>query len=230
MPSSSRCRIVLAEHHPIYRLGVRTLLENEADLEIVGEAVDGEQAITMVMGLRPDVLLLEHLLPDISGLEVLRRLAVAKSTTRAIVLTAAMAEPDLRTALLNGAWGIVFKNTETDILPQCVRRVMLGEHWVGFESVDALVAGLHISRNERRSGLTPRELDVVRGIAKGESNKDIAWRLGLSEQTVKNYLRRIFEKLNVANRVELALHAFEKEMIDDRSAPGLGKSRRVQES
>jgi two-component system nitrate/nitrite response regulator NarL len=230
MPGSSRCRIVLAEHHPIYRLGVRTLLENEADLEIVGEAVDGEQAITMVMGLRPDVLLLEHLLPDISGLEVLRRLAVAKSTTRAIVLTAAMAEPDLRTALLHGAWGVVFKNTESDILPQCVRRVMLGEHWVGFESVDALVAGLHISRNERRSGLTPRELDVVRGIAKGESNKDIAWRLGLSEQTVKNYLRRIFEKLNVANRVELALHAFEKEMIDDDSARGLSKSKRVQES
>ena len=72
----------------------------------------------------------------------------------------------------------MFKNTESEILPQCVRRVMLGEHWVGFESVDALVAGLHISRNERRSGLTPRELDVVRGIAKGESNKDIAWRLG----------------------------------------------------
>jgi two-component system nitrate/nitrite response regulator NarL len=230
MPSSSRCRSVLAEHHPIYRLGVRTLLENEADLEIVGEVVNGEQAIAMVMGLRPDVLLLEHLLPDISGLEVLRRLSVAKCTTRAIVLTAAMAEPDLRTALLHGAWGVVFKNTESDILPQCVRRVMLGEHWVGFESVDALVAGLHISRNERRSGLTPRELDVVRGIAKGESNKDIAWRLGLSEQTVKNYLRRIFEKLNVANRVELALHAFEKEMIDDDSTRGLTKSKRVHES
>jgi two-component system, NarL family, nitrate/nitrite response regulator NarL len=230
MPSSSRCRIVLAEHHPIYRLGVRTLLEHETDLEIVGEAIDGEQAITMVLGLRPDVLLLEHLLPDISGLEVLRRLGVAKCPTKAIVLTAAMEEPDLRTALLHGAWGVVFKNTESDILPQCVRRVMLGEHWVGFESVDALVAGLHVSRNERRSGLTPRELDVVRGIAKGESNKDIAWRLGLSEQTVKNYLRRIFEKLNVANRVELALHAFEKEMIDDDSAPGLSKSKRVQES
>jgi two-component system, NarL family, nitrate/nitrite response regulator NarL len=230
MPSSSRCRIVLAEHHPIYRLGVRTLLEHETDLEIVGEAIDGEQAITMVLGLRPDVLLLEHLLPDISGLEVLRRLGVAKCPTKAIVLTAAMEEPDLRTALLHGAWGVVFKNTESDILPQCVRRVMLGEHWVGFESVDALVAGLHISRNERRSGLTPRELDVVRGIAKGESNKDIAWRLGLSEQTVKNYLRRIFEKLNVANRVELALHAFEKEMIDEDSAPGLSKSKRVQES
>jgi two-component system nitrate/nitrite response regulator NarL len=230
MPSSSRCRIVLAEHHPIYRLGVRTLLEHETDLEIVGEAIDGEQAIAMVLSLRPDVLLLEHLLPDISGLEVLRRLGVAKCPTKAIVLTAAMEEPDLRTALLHGAWGVVFKNTESDILPQCVRRVMLGEHWVGFESVDALVAGLHVSRNERRSGLTPRELDVVRGIAKGESNKDIAWRLGLSEQTVKNYLRRIFEKLNVANRVELALHAFEKEMIDDDSAPGLSKSKRVQES
>jgi DNA-binding NarL/FixJ family response regulator len=107
---------------------------------------------------------------------------------------------------------------------------MLGEHWVGFESVDALVAGLHISRNERRSGLTPRELDVVRGIAKGESNKDIAWRLGLSEQTVKNYLRRIFEKLNVANRVELALHAFEKEMINDVPAPGVRKNKRARES
>ena len=230
MPSRSRCRIVLAEHHPIYRLGVRTLLGHETDLEIVGEATGGEQAIAMVMGLRPDVLLLEHLLPDISGLEVLRRLEVAKCPTKAIVLTAAMEEPDLRTALLHGAWGVVFKNADSEILPQCVRRVMLGEHWVGFESVDALIAGLHISRNERRSGLTPRELDVVRGIAKGESNKDIAWRLGLSEQTVKNYLRRIFEKLNVANRVELALHAFEKEMINDVPAPGVSKNKRARES
>jgi DNA-binding NarL/FixJ family response regulator len=92
---------------------------------------------------------------------------------------------------------------------------MLGERWVGFESVNALVGELHASRRETQSRLTPRELDVVRGIANSESNKDIARHLGLSEQTVKNYLRRIFEKLNVANRVELALHAFEKQLISE---------------
>jgi len=214
MPRSTT-RILLTEHHPIYRLGVRALLQSEPNLEVVGEAVDGEQALSLVASLRPDILLLEHVLPGINGLRVLQQLTAQNSATRTIMLTAAMDEPDLRSALLSGAWGVVFKNTEIEVLPQCIRQVMLGERWVGFESVNALVGELHASRRETQSRLTPRELDVVRGIANSESNKDIARHLGLSEQTVKNYLRRIFEKLNVANRVELALHAFEKQLISE---------------
>src|SRR5215831_4926242 len=101
--SRSSTRILLAQHHPIYRLGVRTLLQQERDLEVVGEAVDGEQALALVAALRPNILLLEHALPVINGLRVLQRLSAQKSATRVIMLTAAMDEPDLRSALTSGA-------------------------------------------------------------------------------------------------------------------------------
>jgi len=99
MPRSTT-RILLAEHHPIYRLGVRALLQSEPNLEVVGEAVDGEQALSLVASLRPDILLLEHVLPGINGLRVLQQLTAQNSATRTIMLTAAMDEPDLRSALL----------------------------------------------------------------------------------------------------------------------------------
>ncbi len=206
MTSQRTIRIVIADDHPIYRLGVKALLSTEPGFEVVGEAADGQQAVSLVSTLRPDILLLDFILPGLNGLDVLRRLQSAKTLTRTILVTATIQDAEIQTALLLGAWGVVLKETAMDILPTCIRRVLMGEHWVGVESVDAIVGGL---RSRTMGGgvasLTPRELDVVRLVAKGGSNKDIASELGLTEQTVKNYLRSIFEKLNVTNRVELAV-------------------------
>ncbi len=130
-----------------------------------------------------------------------------------------MSEPEIQHALLHGAWGVVLKHTATDVLPECIRQVMKGEHWIGVESVNALIGGIRAPAGGGSLSLTPREVDIVRRVARGASNKDIASDLTMGEQTVKNHLRRIFRKLNVANRVELALLAVEQQIGSDAGPP-----------
>jgi len=214
-------RVVIADDHPIFRIGLRTLMSSEAGLELVGEAQDGDHAIELVQRLRPDVLLLDLQLPGTTGLEVLSRLGSLDVPTRSVLLTAAIERGQMRTALVRGAWGVLLKQSTSELLTKCIRQVSRGEYWVGRESVGDLVEAL---RNPGRSdeqpgGLTPREREIVALIVTGASNKDIAWRLGLNEQTVKNHLRKIFDKLHVANRVELALTAVEQRLVVPAAPP-----------
>jgi len=207
--------VVVADDHPIYRIGLRTLLTAESGIELAGEAEDGLQAIAMVQALHPDILLLDFDLPGMSGLEVLRQLTPLNLPTRTVLLTAAIERPQIRTALVHGAWGVVLKQATTELLMKCLRQVSRGEYWVGRDSVGDLVEAL---RNSGRTeappgGLTARERQIVSLIVTGASNKAIASSLGLNEQTVKNHLRRIFDKLQVANRVELALTAVDKGLV-----------------
>jgi two-component system, NarL family, nitrate/nitrite response regulator NarL len=220
MRSSGSIRIAIADDHPIFRLGVRTLLSQHHGFAVIGEAGDGDAAIQMVTNLRPDVLLLDHNPPRLNGLDVVRRVQSARTGTRAIVLTAAMQDGDIQHALLHGAWGVVLKHTSSDLLPHCIRQVMEGEQWIGVESVNPLISGIRAPAGGGSLSLTPREVDIVRRVAKGAGNKDIAWELQMGEQTVKNHLRRIFRKLNVANRVELALLAVEQQIGAAEAEPG----------
>jgi DNA-binding NarL/FixJ family response regulator len=215
VPTPRAIRVVVADDHPIFRIGLRTLLGGENGIELVGEAENGDQAVALVQSLRPDVLLLDLDLPGTAGLEVLRQLAALNLDTRAVLLTAAIDRGQTRTALVRGAWGVVPKHCATDLLTKCIRQVSRGEYWVGRDSIGDLVDAL---RNPERTdvragGLTPRERQIVALIVTGASNKGIAGKLGLNEQTVKNHLRKIFDKLQVANRVELALTAVEKGLV-----------------
>ncbi|HYU80338.1 MAG TPA: response regulator transcription factor [Vicinamibacterales bacterium] len=207
-------RVMVADSHPLFRLGVRSLLAEEGSLELVGEAADGEETLEMVQRLRPDVLLLDVGLRRINGLEVLNRLQSMNLHTKTVLVTP---EPDrsaLRTALVRGARGVLLKHLATDLLTKCVRQVMKGELWIGREDVEDLVHALRRpTQSDEAALLTNRELDIVTAVIKGASNKVIAEQLGLGEQTVKNHLRRIFAKLQVANRVELALHAMKYGLI-----------------
>jgi two-component system nitrate/nitrite response regulator NarL len=219
MRSKGHVRIAIADSQPIFRLGVQTLLAQQPGLGVAGEAGTTGAAIELVDRTRPDVLLIDHNPPRIDALEVLRHLKAMRSSTRAIIVTGSMTEPEIQSALLQGTWGVVFKSSASTILPDCIRQVMKGEQWIGLESVNPLISGLRQAGTAGASSLTPREVDIVRRVARGASNKDIAAHLDMGEQTVKNHLRRIFRKLQVANRVELALMAIEHEaaLPDDTS-------------
>ena len=209
-------RIVVADSHPLFALGVRALVDDHPALEVVGEATDGEKTLQILGRTRPDVLLLDAALERIGGLEVLNRLQSMKLPTRAVLVAAAIDGTELRTALIRGARGVLLKHVAGDLMIKCVRQVVKGEYWIGRDSVADLVDALRRSSKaeDPASTLSQRERDIVSAVLKGASNKDIAWQLGLGEQTVKNHLRRIFAKLHVANRVELAVLAMANQIAD----------------
>ena len=213
-------RILIADDHPIFRDGLRKLLEAEPGFQIVGEAADGEEALTLVNQLHPDVLLLDVTMPKLPGLATLKELADAGHPTRAILLTAAIEKPEIVTALQLGARGVVMKDAATRLLFKSIRCVMDGQYWVGREAVADLVDTLRTLAPEpkadkrKKFGLTKRELEVLTEIVSGYTNKEIAQKLTLSEDTVKHHVTNIFNKLGVSNRLELALYAVHHQLVD----------------
>jgi len=211
---SERIRVAVADDHPIFRLGVRSLLAPEPDIDLVAEAEDGEAAVALVNRVHPDVLLLDLNLPVMNGLDVLRQLEADAADTRTVLVSAAVEPAQMRAAVLHGAYGVLLKHTASELLVRCIRQVAAGDYFLAPGEVGALVRAIRAPHGTAPGVLTPRELDIVRGVVKGLSNKEIASSLDISEQTVKNYLRNIFEKLNVGNRVELAMLAVERGLAD----------------
>jgi DNA-binding NarL/FixJ family response regulator len=218
-------RIVIADDHPIFRDGLRRLLAVEPDFEVVGEAPDGRQALRCVRAQRPDVLLLDLAMPGVGGLETLRELRAETEAVRAVVLTASIDREDALEAVRLGARGIVLKAAATPLLYKCIRAVVAGEYWIGHERVQDLVASLR-GFGDARSGerppaatLTRRELQVALAVLDGASNREIGQKLGLGEQTVKNHLSSIFDKLGVSSRLELALYAVHHRLAGARHQP-----------
>jgi DNA-binding NarL/FixJ family response regulator len=210
---SKPIRILIADDHAIFRDGLRKLLESEPGMDVVGEAVNGDDVVKFARQLTPDIILLDLAMPVRSGLDALRELSEPPNTTRVIVLTAAIERDQIVEALQLGARGVVLKESATQILLKSIRHVMDGEIWVGRESVHDLLELLKelkepaAPRRKEKFGLTPRELDVVSAIVNGSSNRTIATQFSISEQTVKNHLSSIFDKMGVSTRLELALKA-----------------------
>ena len=210
-------RIVIADDHPIFRDGLRRLLEAEPDLKVMGEASDGAEAVKLARQLKPDILLLDLAMPKHPGLEALRDLSVPTpnaAPVRVILLTAAAEKSQIVEALQLGARGVVLKDSATQLLLKAIHTVMSGEYWVGRESVSNLVQYLRTlmqsssdEARQKKFGLTPRELEIVSAVVAGYSNKEIAEYFKISEDTVKHHLSNIFDKLGVSTRLELALFA-----------------------
>lgn len=217
---SGTIRIAIADDHPIFRDGLRRLLESEPNLQVVGEAADGRQAIELVNQAKPDILLLDVAMPNLPGLEALRELSEAQHPVRVIILTASIEREQMLQALQLGARGIVLKESATQVLMKSLDAVMEGGYWVGKDSVPDLkelvlkdMPTLEEPSPDKKWGLTRREMQMVAAIVGGSSNRDIAQRFNVREDTVKHHLTSIFSKLGVNTRLELALFALEHKLV-----------------
>jgi DNA-binding NarL/FixJ family response regulator len=215
-----KTRILIADDHPIFRDGLRKLLEAEPDLCVVAEARDGGEAVRLVRRHKPDIVLMDLLMPGSSGLDALRELDGSPVPSRIIILAATIERAQVVEAFQLGARGVVSKESATQLLLKCIRTVMAEQFWVGRESVSDLVNAMRtlptaaIEQGKPKNfGLTARELDIVAAVVAGYSNREIAQKLSLSEQTVKHHVSSAFDKLGVYNRLELALFAVDHRLV-----------------
>jgi DNA-binding NarL/FixJ family response regulator len=226
-----KIRIVVADDHPIFRDGLCKLLALEDDFEVVAQAQDGRQVLEVLHQLEPDILLLDLKMPGLDGLQTLQRLQVAKGKTRVIVLTASDDKNEFVQAMKLGTSGIVLKQTATDQLIKSIRKVHAGEIWLDSHTTAAVIRQFVANedaapppqplsgappRERERSPLSQREREIVALVAQGFKNKEMAEKMFISEQTVKNHLHNIFDKLGVSDRLELALYAIHNNLHNGR--------------
>ncbi len=214
-------RVVIADDHAMFREALRDLLEREPDFRVVGEASNGREAIEIAAALKPDILLLDLIMPRLSGMEALRRLIHVSPEVRIILLVESPERSQIVEALKLGARGVVPKDTSAQLLFKSIHAVASGEYWVGHQNVSDLIDFLRNAepRSSTRSSdgfrLTPRQTEIIAAIVDGYTNKEIARKLSISEQTVKHHLTSIFEKVGVTNRLELAILAMHRRLTSD---------------
>src|SRR6266436_5780294 len=201
-------RVLLADDHAIFRDGLRKLLDADEDIIIVGEAQNGAECIKLLAKLKPDK----------DGLAVLEEVNFDTLPTRVVVLTAAEDDRDVVRAMRLGARGVVLKQSATDLLVKSIHRVHAGEIWLDnrmtAEVMKAFSKSSDSGPRREKPLLSDREKEIVQLVAQGFRNKEIGEKLFISEQTVKNHLHNIFDKLGVSDRLELALYAIHHRLID----------------
>jgi two-component system NarL family response regulator len=218
-------RILLVDDQLLFRKGLRALLEDKEDMEVVGEASDGQQAIDFVLASRPDIVLMDIHMPVCDGIQATRRIKLERPETRIIVLTVSEEDDDLFEAIRGGADGYLLKDLQPEELFESVRGVQRGE-----TPISPAVASKLLNEFRRRPrqeaaetasmDLTARELEVLELVAGGFSNAEIAGRLFIVEGTVKNHLHNILEKLHLQNRVQAAAFAIREGLVEPPTRPG----------
>lgn len=215
-------RLVIADDHALLRQGIKNVLELESDLEVIGEAGDGEEALKLLSRMKPDILLLDINMPKFNGLEVARKLRDKGSGVKVIILTIHDDENYVLEVVKAGAVGYLLKDIDPGMLVKAIRTVYNGEPFIyptlvkQFFSQVSQGDGLKTLQQIAKRGevhLTDREVEVLRLIAKGMSNLEIANKLYLSEKTVKNHLTNIFRKVNVSDRTQAVLYAIRRKIV-----------------
>ncbi|MBW1965300.1 MAG: response regulator transcription factor [Deltaproteobacteria bacterium] len=210
MGPDSKIRIVVVEDHRLFREGLRLILNGEKSFEIVGEAANGLQAIDLISGLKPYVVLLDITMPELSGIDIIPLIKQKSPGTKALMLTASKDETKIFKSLKAGARGYLTKNTTILELTKAIKVVNKGQLWIERKLFARYFNGditSDIGREGRQEKLTPREQDVLHLLIKGFTNKEIANDLFISEKTVKSHLNKIFKKLNVSRRLGAILTA-----------------------
>jgi DNA-binding NarL/FixJ family response regulator len=204
--------VFLADSQVLFRQALGRLLMTQPGIRVVGESGDGEDVIRRVQRLRPAVLLLAYDLPGLDGLETLTQLIKLEQPPHVIMIASRANDGDTMEALQRGARGVVAKDSPSELLFKSVRMVAAGQYWTGRDSIAGLIRRIR-NRGEDQPpdafGLTRRELELIEAVAAGCANNDIAEQLKISPKTVKHHLTRIFAKLRVSNRLELALFAMQ---------------------
>ncbi len=235
MSSVAPIRILVVDDHTLFRRGLTALLSRDPQVQVVGDAADAGQALRRAQQLQPDIILLDNHLPGVNGVDALPALREAAPGARILILTVSEDETDLAAALRGGAIGYLLKTMEGDALITAIQRAMRGDSVIAPEMMSKLVAAYRGAVTEAAAGeaasaraepapaesaaqaaiasLSPRELDILRGIAGGASNKEIARAHGIAETTVKIHVQHILRKLDVSSRVHAAVIASENGLL-----------------
>lgn len=226
-PPPGKIRILVVDDHTLFRRGLTSLLSRDPHFEVIGDAADAGEAQRRAQELQPDLILLDNHLPGVNGVDALPCLRQVAPAARVLMLTVSEDENDLAAALRGGAAGYLLKTTEGDALAGAIRRVMRGENVVAPEMTSKLVAAYRQAAAVTDSpppvatattvsplvALSPRERDILRGIAQGASNKEIGRDLGIAETTVKIHVQHVLRKLDVSSRVHAAVIATEHGLL-----------------
>jgi NarL family two-component system response regulator LiaR len=216
---TSPIRVLVADDHAIVRKGIRALLATEPDIEVVGEAQDGRQAVTEAERLRPDVILMDLVMPEVDGIEAVRRILADQPQARILVLTSFAGDDNVFPAIKAGALGYLLKDSGPEDLVQAIRQVYGGE-----SSLHPMIARKLLQELSRPSGrppapepLTGREVEVLRLVAQGRDNREIARKLMISDATARTHVSNILRKLHLASRTQAALYALREGLasLDD---------------
>jgi two-component system NarL family response regulator len=222
-PGGDAIRVMICDDHALFRRGLIMVLESEDGIAVVGEAEDGEEAVAKAEELAPDVVLMDVRMPRVSGIEATRKIAEAVPTARILMLTVSDEEDDLYEAIKAGATGYLLKEISIEEVATAIRAVVSGQSLISPSMASKLLSeftNLSKKADERQSVPTPRltdrELEVLKLVAQGMSNREIATELYISENTVKNHVRNILEKLHLHSRMEAVVYAVREKLLDIR--------------
>jgi len=214
-----KVRILIADDHSVVRQGLRMFLALDPEFEVVGEAATGEEAIQLAGELRPDVVLMDLLMPGMGGVAATKMIRTELPDVEVIALTSVLADEAVTGAIRAGAIGYLLKNTEADELRRAIKSAAAGQVHLSPEAAARLVREVQIPGSPE--ALTERETAVLRLVARGQANKQVARELGIQEQTVKTHVSNILGKLQLQSRTQAALYAVERGLV---SASDLGRS------
>ena len=220
-PPVEKLKVIIVDDHALFRRGLEMVLENETDIEVVGEAHDGQQAVDKTSELMPDVVLMDVRMPRRSGIEATQRIKELMPHVKIVVLTNSDEEADLYEAIKAGASGYLLKEISSEEVADAIRSVVQGHSRISPAMASKLLTEFQAmsKRTDDRQTLAPpklteRELQILRLVAKGLGNRDIAQQLFISENTVKNHIRNILEKLQLHSRMEAVIYAVREKLFD----------------